>query len=302
MAPSARLTMLTEMMGPDVERAVDALARLGIRHLDLKGGLYGRSIADVGPAERERLATLLERHGVSVWCFSSVLGDVDVAAVPERDFRLRMERGVASLLETARAIPPRMIRLLSCRFPERTAYANSNGWLRKYAPWVYAAYADAADAIAAEGIAVTVENELHGIFSQPDEVLEFFARVDRPGKMHFTWDIQNLWQSGCFPTLEVYHALRPVLNYVHLKGGQSAPDDPLTMRHRSTLADASWPVRAIVGAILADGVSPVLCLNCSHGSPGEDYPLKDLWGTPDLAAEEARRDVAWLRQTFAALE
>ena len=78
---------------------------------------------------------------------------------------------------------------------------------------------------------------------------------------------------------------------VHLKGGQS--DRPGgAPKWSSSLADASWPVLDVVRAVVADGVSPVICLNPSHGErkPGYDYT--------DVVA----RDVDFLRRNIPEIE
>jgi hypothetical protein len=58
------------------------------------------------------------------------------------------------------------------------------------------------------------------------------------------------------------------------------------LKWRSSLADASWPVAEITRRVAEDGVSPVICLNPSHGAskPGYDY------------ADIVARDIAYLRE------
>jgi hypothetical protein len=92
---------------------------------------------------------------------------------------------------------------------------------------------------------------------------------------------------GTFPSVEVYGQLRPLIRQVHLKGGMSeTAGGPL--RWRSALEDASWPVKEIVAAVLADGVSPILCLNPSHGQAKDGYEYDDV----------TQRDIEFLRREF----
>ena len=287
----AHLTMLSEMMSSDLPEAIRGLQAMGIRHLDLKGGVLGHNIADLtGPLNR-RLAAFVERTGTEVYCFSSVLGAWNVDHVPEAEFRSRMMGGVEAMLRTAELVRPTLIRLLGCTFAERRHCADCNTCLP---PWVYATYREAVDCIAEAGIGVTIENEPDSILSNPAETLGFFEQLDRRGKVGFTWDVQNMWQSGTFPTLEVYEALRPVINYVHLKGGCGGASSPTVLAWRTTLEQAWWPVREIVGQVLADGVSPVLCLNPPHGRG----PARDPEAPRGLERYEPARDVAFLRATF----
>jgi len=294
----AHLTMLSEMMGGELPAAIERLAGLGIRHLDLKGGVFGRNIAELDDAQNERLAALVASANMEVYCFSSVLGRWSIDAVGEREFRERLVGGVRCVLATARCVRPALVRLLGCTFAARADVADANDYLAAKAPWVYAAYGEAIAALREGGLAVTIENEPGSIFTHPVETLGFFARLACPDAVGFTWDVQNMWQSGTLPSLAVYEALRPIVNYVHLKGGCGRRAAPDTLAYRTTLAQASWPVAEIVAAVLADGVSPVLCLNPPHGRD----PSAVLGAPPGLEPYAPQRDVAFLRATFPEIE
>ena len=58
------------------------------------------------------------------------------------------------------------------------------------------------------------------------------------------------------------------------------------LKWRSGLEDAAWPVREITSQVIADGVSPVICLNGSHGERKADYDYTDV----------TERDLAYVRQ------
>ncbi len=297
----AQLTMLAEMMNHDLETAIADLRQLGIRKLDLKNYVFDRAIDDLDDERRERLATLLDSTGTEIYCFSSTLGYENVSQVGERAFRRKLAAGIDNLLRTAEYARPRMIRLLACTFDGRADVPDANEYLEQHAPWVYAAYRKAVDRIHGAGVTVTIENEPKTVFATPEETVAFFARLACGAKVGMTWDIQNMWQSGTYPTLAAYRTLRPVINYVHLKGGQGSSEASRDLMYRSPLADADWPVREIVEQVLADGVSPVICLNPSHGVPPKDHRFASLSGTPRLAAAEARHDVSFLRDTFRTL-
>ena len=291
------LTMLAEMMNRDLDAAVGQLTVLNIRHLDLKNHVFDRSIDDLDEERRQRLAALVERTGTRVYCFSSTLAHRNVSEVGEREFRQSLETGIGNMVETARSVRPAKVRLLACEFAERAEYVDATVYLDEHAPWVYAAYRDAIDQIESAGLAATIENEPNTILSNPAETVAFFARLDRP-RATFTWDVQNMWQSGTYPSLGVYRTLRPVTDYVHLKGGRAGSGAPRDLAFRCPLEEASWPVREVVAEVLADGASPVICLNSSHGAVADDYELAALAGTPEMVRAEALRDVAFLRATF----
>jgi hypothetical protein len=76
---------------------------------------------------------------------------------------------------------------------------------------------------------------------------------------------------GAYPSIEAYRTLRPLIGYVHTKGGQAAQEDPSRLKWSVGLDAASWPVAEIIQEVVDDGVSPVICLNPSHGARLADY-------------------------------
>ena len=158
--------------------------------------------------------------------------------------------------------------------------------------WLIPVYREAVDRIHRAGLSATIENEVHGcILSTPHEIVVFLEAMDRRRECCFTWDVQNLWQMGTFPTLEVYRRLKPWIGYFHLKGGRAEVEGG-ELVWASSLADASWPLLEITGAVIRDGVSPVICLNPSHGKRPEGYDPATVW----------QQDITFLRESFPAVK
>ena len=68
-----------------------------------------------------------------------------------------------------------------------------------------ACYREAIQRRAAAGLRVTIENECHAnILSTPAEVRHFFAELRCGTAVNLTWDVQNMWQIGTFPSLQGY--------------------------------------------------------------------------------------------------
>jgi sugar phosphate isomerase/epimerase len=137
----------------------------------------------------------------------------------------------------------------------------------------------------------TIENETHGsIFSRPQEVIDFFAQMNQK-HVCFTWDIQNMWECGTFPSVQAYDALHDLIRYVHLKGGRGEePKGPMIWK--APLEAASWPVKEILGAVVRDRASPVICLNSSHGKSPEGYDTM----------EALRHDLAYVQPALEEIE
>ena len=279
------ITMLNSMADRDFETALDRHVAWGLHHLDVKDSVFGKGVADLSAAEAQRAADLIDSRGLSVHCMSTQLfhGDVEVG---EQAFRAAHLKPLERAISVARILRPTLFRLLSARTTRRAQVTDSISYLSDEHPWVIACYREAVERLAAAGLRVTIENECHAnILATASEVTDFFAQLDCGDAVNLTWDVQNMWQMGTFPTMEVYRRLRPLLAYYHLKGGQAEPGSDV-LRWKSSLEDASWPVREITRQVVADGVSPVICLNGSHGRRKPGYPYDDVL-TRDLAFARA---------------
>jgi len=180
---------------------------------------------------------------------------------------------------------PQSIRLLSAWSSRRAEFADSIAHLDRHHPWIYDVYRECVDLLFAAGYIVFIENEVdRNIFSTVAEIRGFFEHLNRSGRVRLTWDIQNLWQMGTIPNLSIYEALRDLIGYLHFKGGQAGADGKLAWA--SSLEEASWPVAEIARRAITDRISPVFCLNPSHGRHKPDYD----------SGAVTERDILFLRQ------
>jgi hypothetical protein len=285
------LTILNSMAGPDFEQALDRHLEWNLKVLDLKDAVFGKGVADLSEGEAARAAALIERRGLSVFCLSTLLFE-GVVEDGEEAFRSKHAAGLSRAIAVARALRPRLVRLLTPRSRRRSEFPNCVEYVRREHRWLFAAYAEAIDMLWQAGFRATIENEVGGcILAGPAEVRDFFGELGCGEKAVFTWDVQNMWQEGTFPTPEVYRELKPFIGYYHVKGGQRG-ERGKALRWQSGLEDASWPVVEITSRVVADGVAPVICLNPPHGKarPGYDY------------ANLTDRDLGFLRSRIPGVE
>ena len=69
----AKLTILNVMAGENFARALDTHRALGLRALDLKDRILGKSLVDLTDGEASQAAELIGSHGMEVYCFSRIL-------------------------------------------------------------------------------------------------------------------------------------------------------------------------------------------------------------------------------------
>jgi sugar phosphate isomerase/epimerase len=288
---TSQLTVLNMMASRDFDQALTRCRDWGLHWIDLWGDIYGcPSVDDLDVATAARASQAIERAGIEVYCLSTRIFNAHVE-VGEAEFRALHLGQLRKSLELADILKPRFVRLIAGRITKENTDQDAIALLKKRHPWVVDVYREVIDAIVDAGFAATIENETTECFlATPDEFLDFFEWLDRSRSVSLTWDIQNNWEMGVVPSLDVYRRLRHLIGYVHLKGGQAA-DGSSALAWRSGLEDASWPVIEIASAVVADGSSPVICLNPSHGAvrPGYD------------TSTEAERDLSFLRRNVPGL-
>lgn len=284
---TSELTVLNGMVDEDFEASLRRHHEWGLKWLDLRDSLFGRNVADLDVDTAERVRGAIDTSGgLSVYCLSSSLMFDDIEKGHEH-FATHHLNKLDALCKTADILKPRLVRLIAATYKSRVPGRSSIPLVRRDHSWVLDAYRRAIDRLAEAGHMVTIENEAPDcILAQPDEVLEFFDAIDRRDAVGFTWDIQNQWGCGVFPTVRHYEELKPLIQYVHVKGGRYDDPTTLTLKWNVALQDANWPVREIIERVAADDVSPVICINMPfHGQRVDGYDYSDV----------TKRDIDFMR-------
>jgi sugar phosphate isomerase/epimerase len=289
---TAQLTILNSMAGADFDHALTIHKEWNLKWLDLRDGIYGHWLAtlDLDAAKRAREA--IDRSGLNVYCLSTTTFFEEIEK-GEGHFRDKYLGKLAHLIELGEIFRPKVMRIIAALLPSRQQDEDAGAVIESKYPWVFAVYREAIDRITDAGLRVTIENEAFKcMLSRPQEFVHFFDKLDRSKNVGLTWDVQNQWATGVFPTLEVYEALKPLIQYYHVKGGQyeGASD---TLRWNVALEDADWPVIEITNRVVADGVAPVICINpAGHGIPKPGYEYEKI----------TKRDIDFLRKNIPGVE
>lgn len=279
---TAALTMLNSMADADFDTAILRHVECDIEHLDIRDGIAGKWVKDVTVEEAREAKSQIDEAGLQVFCLSTSLFSGDVTE-GEEAFRSKHVHAVDHILELAGVLQPKLVRIIAAQVPGRRQDQSAVEQLDRDCPWLIEQYREVVDRIAGAGHTATIENEAKQSFlSRTQDFVDFFEWLDRP-HVSLTWDINNQWATGVYPTLDDYARLKPLIRYFHLKGGQHEGDD-LRLKWNSSLEDSTFDVLGITSQVVADGTSPVICLNPSqHGENKPGYDYSDLvWRDVDF--------------------
>ncbi|MCY3018110.1 MAG: xylose isomerase [Planctomycetota bacterium] len=269
------LTLVSSMADGSFAKALDQHVAWGLSVLDLKDCIFGKNVSDLTSHDARRAGALIRERGLSVYCLSTSLFHDDVER--GEDLFRRLHFGpLKHVLEIADVLKPRLISLVAASSSKRRDLKDAVAYVRRSQPWLIPLYDEAADRIDTAGSKTTIVNEAGDcLLSTPAELHDFFQALGFRERICLTWDVQNLWQCGTFPSVTVYEALKSVIGYCYLKGGQHGLTST-ALRWRTALADASWPVAEITRRIVRDRVSPIICLNRCSGAAKPGYSYKRL--------------------------
>lgn len=274
------------MASEDFEGSLKIHRDWDLQWMDIRDAVYGNWVKALDVDTAKRAKEKIEEAGLRVYCLSTSIFFAEIEK-GEQFFRDEHLSQLDHHIELAKVFQPQVTRIIAAQLPSRGEDESAMDLVESAHPWVIDVYREAIDRIADAGLSVTIENEAFRCFlSRVDDFERFFHALDRKDKVGLTWDVQNHWATGVFPTKEVYEQLRPLMHYYHVKGGQ---DDGTPERHLKwnvALEDADWPVVELTQAVVNDGVSPVICLNpAQHGEEKPDYDYTDI----------VKRDLAFLR-------
>lgn len=245
--PKAQLTMLNSMAATDFGESLRVHQEWGLEWMDLRDEIYGNWLKTLDVPTAQRAKAAIDAAGLKVFCLSTSIFFADIAK-GEQEFRDGHLEKLKEIIEVAKVFQPQVVRIIAAQLPEKEPGTPSIPLIKEKYPWLVEVYREALQLIADAGLTPTIENEAFQCFlSLPEDFTEFFEWLDRPEIAHLTWDVQNQWATGVFPSLEVYETLKPLMHYYHVKGGQTdGTSDKLAWN--VALEDASWPVVEITQA------------------------------------------------------
>ena len=202
------LTGFADEISPELDEQLDTLAEESIRFVELRS-VWNKNVLDLTDDEIEKVGAAMSERAIGVSSIGSPVGKVPIV----EDFAPHLER-FHRALHVAKALEAPYVRVFSFFMPEgqdpavhRDEVLGRMGVLAK----------EAEDA----RIVLVHENEKNIYGDIPGRCLDILTQVDSPA-LRAAWDAANFVQCGVnHPHEEGYEALRPYVEYVHVKDALS---------------------------------------------------------------------------------
>jgi sugar phosphate isomerase/epimerase len=202
------LTGFADEISPELDEQLDTLAEESIRFVELRS-VWNKNVLDLTDDEIEKVGAAISERAIGVSSIGSPVGKVPIV----EDFAPHLER-FHRALHVAKALETPYVRVFSFFMPEgedpatyRDEVLGRMGTLAK----------EAEDA----RVVLVHENEKNIYGDTPGRCLDILTEVDSPA-LRAAWDAANFVQCGVnHPYEEGYEALRPYVEYVHVKDALS---------------------------------------------------------------------------------
>jgi sugar phosphate isomerase/epimerase len=243
------LTGFADEISPELDEQLDTLAEESIRFVELRS-VWNKNVLDLTDDEIEKVGAAMAERAIGVSSIGSPVGKVPIV----EDFAPHLER-FRRALHVAKALEAPYVRVFSFFMPEgedpttyRDEVLGRMGTLAK----------EAEDA----SIVLVHENEKNIYGDTPGRCLDILTEVDSPA-LRAAWDAANFVQCGVnHPYGEGYEALRPYLEYVHVK-------DALSGSGRVVPAgEGDGEIRETISALHASGFDGFFSLEPHLASSG----------------------------------
>jgi sugar phosphate isomerase/epimerase len=243
------LTGFADEISPELDEQLDTLAEESIRFVELRS-VWNKNVLDLTDDEIEKVGAAMSERAIGVSSIGSPVGKVPIV----EDFAPHLER-FHRALHVAKALEAPYVRVFSFFMPEgqdpavhRDEVLGRMGVLAK----------EAEDA----RIVLVHENEKNIYGDIPGRCLDILTQVDSPA-LRAAWDAANFVQCGVnHPHEEGYEALRPYVEYVHVK-------DALSGSGRVVPAgEGDGEIRETISALHASGFDGFFSLEPHLASSG----------------------------------
>jgi sugar phosphate isomerase/epimerase len=249
-------------VSPDFEEAVRRGVEAGARAIELRGGIWGRSVQDCTDEDVTRMEAVLRRYGARVGVIGSPVGKCRLDS--EEEYR-EHRRWFARMCELARRFGTRVIRGFA--FWNPLPGERNRPDLAQYLDRIVEKLAPIVAQAEAEDLLYCFETEGSTMTGTCAEIAAVIEALGGSPHLGATWDVNNGWGCGELPYPDGYAHIRGRVRHVHVKPNARAAID--------TVGDSPCTYAEVIGLLRADGYD---------GLAGIEH-----WGSPELMLEGVRQ-------------
>lgn len=207
-----RPCVFTDEVGPDFRRAVELASKSGVHDIEVRGGVFGKTITEVNEEDVQQMVAVLDRYDAQIACFATPVGKCDLDNDAEWEQHLRYLRKMSRL---SRYFGTNLVRCFAFWVPEeRRRRGQRNLSLRL--PDIVARLRRAVLLAEDLDLVLGLETEDTTYVGTCQEARMVVEALGSP-RVLICWDVYNAWSCGepIFPDASEH--VRGKAVHLHLK-------------------------------------------------------------------------------------
>lgn len=278
-----RLSAFADEISPDLDEQIAVLSSEKIHFLDLRS-VENTNVLDLSDAQVARIKETLAAHGIGVAAIASPIGKVPIDSSFDEHLH-RFERA----LTLARALQAPFIRIFSFYPPANQEGRVDSGPVQpaEYRDEVLRRLREMSSRARAAGVNLLHENEKDIYGDSIARCVDLLQSCSAP-QFQAAFDPANFIQCGQTPYPDAYDALRPWVQYVHVKDAR--PDGSVVPAGEGV---AHWP--EFLQRLRADGYDGFLSLepHLALAAQYRGFSGPDLFRQASQALQRLLQRLGW---------
>lgn len=278
-----RLSAFADEISPDLDEQIAVLSSEKIHFLDLRS-VENTNVLDLSDAQVARIKETLDAHGIGVAAIASPIGKVPIDSSFDEHLH-RFERA----LTLARALQAPFIRIFSFYPPANQEGRVDSSTIRpaEYRDEVLRRLREMSSRARAAGVNLLHENEKDIYGDSIARCVDLLQSCSAP-QFQAAFDPANFIQCGQTPYPDAYDALRPWVQYVHVKDAR--PDGSVVPAGEGV---AHWP--EFLQRLRADGYDGFLSLepHLALAAQYRGFSGPDLFRQASQALQRLLQRLGW---------
>ena len=247
----------------DFEEAVKQCREVGADYVEVRGGIWGKSVTNADDEDVKRMQEVLDKYDVKVGAIGSPFGK---CSFEEDDYGKHIGF-FPRMVELAHIFNTDVIRMFAFWVPkELRGRGVPRPDIKDYLGEIAPRLKPAAEIAEKEGVVMALETEGSTLVGTCAEARAVIDAVESDA-MKMAWDVNNGWHCGELPYPDGYNHIRGLVKHIHVKPNAEKNIDTVGS------SDVSYAqvFRAVVEEEGFDG-----CASIEH------------WGSPELMLKGVR--------------
>ncbi len=256
-----RVCFFADEVSKDFEEAVKLGVEAGADAVEIRGGLWGKSVTTVDDDGVKRMQDVLAKYGADVTCIGSPVGKCHHDHQEEYETHLRY---FDRMVELAHAFNTRVIRGFAFWNPKRREGERVN--IEDYLDMIAEKLAPIVKVAEQEDVTLSFETEGSTLIGTCQEARAVITALGDSPALSVCWDVLNSLHCGENPYPEGYSYIKGLVTHVHVK--------PNREKHMNPLGGTQRTYQDIFEALRADGFNASASI--------------EHWGSPELMLQGIR--------------